>query len=177
MLLLETLEQRAPRGARIYAEVLGYGLNCDAHHPVAPDQDSVAAVHAAARMRNAGVKPGEVDLISAHGTGTKANDVTEAAAIREVFGDAPPPTVVDQVDDRPHHGRGQRAGRDRLRAGASTAGSSRRRSTTARPIRSAALDCVPNQARPADAAGRAEQRARLRRQQRDPDAAPSRDGA
>jgi 3-oxoacyl-[acyl-carrier-protein] synthase II len=92
ILLLEDLETARERGARIYAEVLGYGLNCDAYHPVSPDRTSVArcmqAAHAAA-----GVEPEDVDLISAHGTGTRANDVTEAAAIRHVFGDDPPPTI------------------------------------------------------------------------------------
>ncbi|TJZ54298.1 beta-ketoacyl-[acyl-carrier-protein] synthase family protein [Streptomyces piniterrae] len=91
ILLMESLESAQARGARIYAEVLGYGLNCDAHHPVAPDQDSLARCMEVAH-RNAGVKPEDIDFISAHGTGTRANDVTEAGAIRQVF-DAPPPTI------------------------------------------------------------------------------------
>ncbi|MFJ3972024.1 beta-ketoacyl-[acyl-carrier-protein] synthase family protein [Streptomyces parvus] len=91
ILFLESLESALARGARIYAEILGYGLNCDAHHPVAPDRDSLAACIELAH-RNAGVKPEDIDFISAHGTGTKANDVTEAGAIRQVFAD-PPPTV------------------------------------------------------------------------------------
>ncbi|TVL89230.1 beta-ketoacyl synthase [Streptomyces sp. SAJ15] len=93
VLLMESLESAVARGARIYAEVLGYGLNCDAHHPVAPNQDSVARCMRLA-LDNAGVKPEEVDFISAHGTGTKANDVTEASAIRQVFGDQAPPRTV-----------------------------------------------------------------------------------
>ncbi|WP_340557506.1 beta-ketoacyl-[acyl-carrier-protein] synthase family protein [Streptomyces sp. GSL17-111] len=92
VLLMESLESALARGARIYAEVLGYGLNCDAYHPVAPNQDSVARCMQLA-LDDAEVKPSEVDFISAHGTGTKANDVTEAAAIRRVFGDEPPRTV------------------------------------------------------------------------------------
>ncbi|MFH8370245.1 beta-ketoacyl-[acyl-carrier-protein] synthase family protein [Streptomyces sp. NPDC018031] len=91
VLLMESLESALARGARIYAEVLGYGLNCDAHHPVAPHQDSVAHCMRLA-LENAGIEPGEVDFISAHGTGTKANDVTEAGAIRQVF-EVPPRTV------------------------------------------------------------------------------------
>ncbi|MFD1048529.1 beta-ketoacyl-[acyl-carrier-protein] synthase family protein, partial [Kibdelosporangium lantanae] len=89
---LESLESALARGARIYAEVLGYGLNCDAYHQVAPNQDSVARCMELAQ-ENAGVKPHEIDLISAHGTGTKANDVTETRAIRSVFGDNTPRTV------------------------------------------------------------------------------------
>ncbi|MEU1311699.1 beta-ketoacyl-[acyl-carrier-protein] synthase family protein [Streptomyces cinnamoneus] len=92
VLVLESLESALARGATIYAEVLGYGLNCDAYHQVAPNGASVAECMAIA-LRDAGVKPEEVDLISAHGTGTKANDITEAGAIREVFGDAPPRTI------------------------------------------------------------------------------------
>jgi 3-oxoacyl-[acyl-carrier-protein] synthase II len=92
VLVLESLASARARGARVYAEVLGYGLNCDADHPVAPNKDSIARCVALAH-KNAGVEPGEIDFISAHGTGTKANDTTEAAAIRQVFGDTPPPTV------------------------------------------------------------------------------------
>ncbi|GAA1939008.1 beta-ketoacyl-[acyl-carrier-protein] synthase family protein [Amycolatopsis minnesotensis] len=92
VLLLETLESAQARGARIYAEVLGYGLNCDAHHQVAPNQDGVAKCMRLA-LDNAGLDPSQVDLISAHGTGTKANDVTECGAIHDVYGSAPPRTV------------------------------------------------------------------------------------
>ena len=91
VLLLETLASARARGARIYAEVLGYGLNCDAEHAVAPDQDSVARCIRLAHD-HAGIKPEDVDLISAHGTGTPTNDVVETGAIRQVF-DEPPPTV------------------------------------------------------------------------------------
>jgi 3-oxoacyl-[acyl-carrier-protein] synthase II len=89
-LLIETLPYARARGARIYAEVLGYGLNCDATHMVAPDAASIAACMRLAH-RNAGVKPDDIDYISAHGTGTPANDAVEAQAIFEVFGAAPPP--------------------------------------------------------------------------------------
>jgi 3-oxoacyl-[acyl-carrier-protein] synthase II len=92
MLMLERLSSALARGARIYAEVLGYGLNCDAYHQVAPNEESVARCMALA-LENAGVKPDQVDLISAHGTGTKANDVTESQAIRRVFGDDVPRTI------------------------------------------------------------------------------------
>jgi 3-oxoacyl-[acyl-carrier-protein] synthase II len=90
VLLMETYEHARQRGARVYAEVLGYGVNCDAKHPVAPDQDSIAECMRLAH-RHAEVKPEEVDYICAHGTGTPANDLTEARAVRDVFGDTPPP--------------------------------------------------------------------------------------
>lgn len=92
MLFLESLDSALARGTRIYAEVLGYGLNCDTYHAVAPNMESVARCMRLAQQ-NAGVKPGDIDFISAHGTGTKANDVTEATAIREIFGTRPPPTI------------------------------------------------------------------------------------
>ncbi|KAA2254449.1 beta-ketoacyl-[acyl-carrier-protein] synthase family protein [Solihabitans fulvus] len=89
-LFLESLESATARGARVYAEVLGYGLNCDANHMVAPDPVSIAQCMRLAH-RNAGIKADEVDYICAHGTGTPANDAVEAKAAVEVFGERPPP--------------------------------------------------------------------------------------
>ncbi len=92
MLLLETLEHARERGACAYAEVLGYGLTCDASHPVAPSVHAIAECMRVAQ-RNAGVEPDDVDYICAHGTGTPTNDQVEFQAIREVFGDRRlPPT-------------------------------------------------------------------------------------
>jgi 3-oxoacyl-[acyl-carrier-protein] synthase II len=92
MLLLESLDSALARGARIYAEVLGYGLNCDADHPVAPNEDSLARCMRLA-LEDANVQPSDVDLISAHGTGTRANDVSEVRAIKQVFGKCAPRTI------------------------------------------------------------------------------------
>jgi 3-oxoacyl-[acyl-carrier-protein] synthase II len=89
-LVLETLEHALARGARVYAEVLGYGLNCDARHKVAPDTDRIAGCMRLAHS-NAGVKPEDVDYICAHGTGTASNDQAEAEAVRTVFGEHAPP--------------------------------------------------------------------------------------
>ncbi|MGW2046480.1 beta-ketoacyl-[acyl-carrier-protein] synthase family protein [Streptomyces sp. NPDC001858] len=93
MLVLEDEQSALARGAHVYAEVLGYGLNCDAHHPVAPERDSVARCIRLA-LDDAGVKPEDVDLVSAHGTGTPTNDITEVQALRDVFGDAMPRTTA-----------------------------------------------------------------------------------
>jgi 3-oxoacyl-[acyl-carrier-protein] synthase II len=92
VVMLEPLAAAQARGARIYAEVLGYGINCDACHPVAPEEASVARCMELA-LQDAGVRPADVGLISAHGTGTRANDITETRAIHHVYGDKPPPTV------------------------------------------------------------------------------------
>ncbi|MGV9883993.1 beta-ketoacyl-[acyl-carrier-protein] synthase family protein [Streptomyces sp. NPDC003006] len=93
ILVLESLESALARGAHIYAEVLGYGLSCDANHPTAPDRDGIARGIRLA-LDDAGVEQEEIDFISAHGTGTKANDRTESAAIVDVYGDKAPRTVA-----------------------------------------------------------------------------------
>ncbi|MEU1969558.1 beta-ketoacyl-[acyl-carrier-protein] synthase family protein [Micromonospora sediminicola] len=90
VLVLETFAHAHARGARIQAELLGYGLNCDASHPVAPDTASIAECMRIAH-RNAGVQAADVDYICAHGTGTPANDLVEGRAIQEVFRGQPPP--------------------------------------------------------------------------------------
>lgn len=92
VVMMETLESALARGARIYAEVLGYGLSCDAHHPVSPEQSSIERCMRSA-LDDAGVAPEDVDLISAHGTGTRMNDVTESRAIRGVYEGRPPRTI------------------------------------------------------------------------------------
>lgn len=90
MLVLETLSSARKRNARIYAELLGYGSNCDANSMVAPDVDSIARCIGIAH-ENAGVTAEDVDYICAHGTGTRANDGAETAAINMVFSSSKPP--------------------------------------------------------------------------------------
>ncbi|MFI7394908.1 beta-ketoacyl-[acyl-carrier-protein] synthase family protein [Streptomyces tendae] len=89
-LVLETLDGAMARGARIYAEVLGYAVGCDAYHPSAPEPHSIARTMQSA-LRRSGVSPREVGYISAHGTGTRLNDRVEAQAVRTVYGAATPP--------------------------------------------------------------------------------------
>ncbi len=89
MLVLETAERARRRGARIYAEVAGYGLSCDAFHMTGGEPSGAGAVRAMeAALRDAGVPAGGVSYISAHGTGTLVNDRLEAIAIERVFGPA-----------------------------------------------------------------------------------------
>jgi 3-oxoacyl-[acyl-carrier-protein] synthase II len=85
ILVLESLESALERGAPIYAEILGYGLSCDAQHMTQPSIGGISQCMVKA-MQGAGVQADDVDYISAHGTGTIANDRTECAAIKEVFG-------------------------------------------------------------------------------------------
>ena len=86
MFLFEELEHAKKRGARIYAEISGFGLSSDASHITQPSIDGPArAVRMA--LAEAGVNPEEVDYINAHGTGTRVNDVTETNVIKAVFGE------------------------------------------------------------------------------------------
>jgi 3-oxoacyl-[acyl-carrier-protein] synthase II len=148
MLFLETLGSALRRGVHIYAEVLGYGMTCDANHPVAPDRvrigECVRVAHA-----NSGVSPAEIDLVSAHGTGTKANDLTEAAAMVEVFAGKPPPTV--SIKSMIGHSMGAASA-----LGAIACALALDRGFIPPTINhdqtdpECPLDCVPNHARPAD---------------------------
>lgn len=86
MLILETLGSAKQRRANIYAEILGYGLSCDGNHMTIPAVDGLERVMRRA-LSEANIGPDDVDYISAHGTGTPANDRAESAAIQGVFGE------------------------------------------------------------------------------------------
>lgn len=85
MLLLESLDSALRRGSRMHAEILGYGLSCDAYHSTAPRQEGLEKAMSKA-LKASGVQLGEVGYICAHGTGTNLNDSIECAAIKNVFG-------------------------------------------------------------------------------------------
>lgn len=88
IVILEEMEHARARGARIYAELAGYGATADAHHITAPAPGGEGAARAMRRaLATAGLKPEEVDYINAHGTSTDLNDKYETAAIKSVFGD------------------------------------------------------------------------------------------
>ena len=89
VVILEELETATRRGARVYAELVGYGATGDAYHLTAPAPDGEGAQRAMRRaMKDAGVQPADVQYINAHGTSTPANDVNETKAIKAVLGDA-----------------------------------------------------------------------------------------
>lgn len=88
VLMLEEYEHAKARGARIYAELIGFGMSGDAYHMTAPPENGAGAAAAMANaLRNAGIRPDEVDYINAHGTSTPAGDVAESQAIMQVFGE------------------------------------------------------------------------------------------
>lgn len=88
VLVLEPLDLALERGARIYAEVAGYGLSCDAHHMTAAHPEGAGAARAMERaLEMSGLAPGDVSYVSAHGTGTPTNDRLEAIALHRVFGE------------------------------------------------------------------------------------------
>ena len=87
VLMLEEYEHAKSRGAKIYAEVIGYGANCDAHHITAPAPGGAGGAACMAQaLADAGIAPEEVDYINAHGTSTPMNDACETAAIHSTFG-------------------------------------------------------------------------------------------
>ncbi|MEJ2509134.1 MAG: beta-ketoacyl-ACP synthase II [Gammaproteobacteria bacterium] len=88
VVVLEEYEYAKRRGAKIYAEVIGYGMSGDAYHMTSPAENGDGARRCMlAAMRNAGVNPDEVDYINAHGTSTQAGDKAEVAATKAAFGD------------------------------------------------------------------------------------------
>jgi 3-oxoacyl-[acyl-carrier-protein] synthase II len=88
VLILEELEHARSRGAKIYAEVVGYGMSGDAYHITAPSEDGDGGVRVMRMaLRKAGIRPDDIDYINAHGTSTPYNDKLETLAIKTCFGD------------------------------------------------------------------------------------------
>jgi len=88
ILILEELEYARSRGARIYGEIVGYGMTCDAYHMTSPVPGGLGAARAMSlALKDGGISPQQVSYINAHGTSTPANDSTETSAIKQVLGE------------------------------------------------------------------------------------------
>jgi 3-oxoacyl-[acyl-carrier-protein] synthase II len=152
ILLLEELQAALRRGAKIYAEIVGYGMTGDAFHPAAPAEDGDGARRAMlVALADAGIPPHEVQYINAHGTSTPLNDKIETAAIKNVFGDHAKAMVVTSSKSMTGHALGAAGGIE----AAITALSIKHQIVTPTanyevPDPDCDLDYVPNAARPAE---------------------------
>ena len=103
-IILEELEHAKARGAKIYAELIGYGSTTDAYHITSPSPDGEGGANAMARaLRNANIKPEEVDYINAHGTSTHLNDAIETKAIKATFGEHAKKLMVSSTKGNTGH--------------------------------------------------------------------------
>jgi len=104
IVILEELEHAKKRGAKIYAEVSGYGLNADAHHITSPAPEGEGAQRVMkAALADAKLSPADIGYINAHGTSTKINDATETLAIKKVFGDTARKVMVSSTKSMTGH--------------------------------------------------------------------------
>lgn len=103
-IILEELEHAKTRGAKIYAELIGYGSTTDAYHITSPSPDGEGGANAMKRaLKNANIKPEEVDYINAHGTSTHLNDATETKAIKTAFGEHAKKLMVSSTKGNTGH--------------------------------------------------------------------------
>ncbi len=149
ILVLEELEHAKARGAKIYAEVVGYGMTSDAFHITMPDMDGPRRVMLKT-LKDAGISPDHVDYINVHGTSTPAGDVNETKAIKAAFGDHAYKLALSSTKSMTGHLLGGAGG---LEAGITALAVHNQilppTINYETPDPDCDLDCVPNQARPA----------------------------
>jgi 3-oxoacyl-[acyl-carrier-protein] synthase II len=149
VLVLEPLERARARGTRIWAEVAGYGLSCDAHHMTAAHPEGEGAARAMERaLASGGLGPDQVSYVSAHGTGTPTNDRLEAVAVRRVFGERARRVPISSIKSMLGHTMGAASA---IEAAVCALACATDRVPPTINFESADpeidLDCVPNQAR------------------------------
>ena len=152
ILILEDLENAQKRGAKIYAELIGYGLNADAYHMTAPSPDGEGAARCMEiALKDAGISAGEVDYINAHGTSTPLNDAAETKAIKKVFKDHAYKLMVSSTKSMTGHLLGGAGGLEAIITVLSLyEGIVPPTINLENPDPECDLDYVPNQARKAD---------------------------
>jgi len=150
--ILEELELARRRGARIYCEVIGYGMSADAYHITAPCGDGDGAIRVMRRtLKDAGVEPDSVDYINCHGTSTPVGDPQEVKAIKAVFGAHASRLAVSSTKSMTGHLLGAAGGLEAgLTALAIHEGILPPTINLDNPDPECDLDCVPKQARKAD---------------------------
>ncbi len=115
VLVLEELEHAFARGARIYAEITGYGSTCDAYHITSPAEDgSGAAMAMELAIRDGGITPERVDYVNAHGTSTHHNDLYETRAIKKVFGEHAGKLLINSTKSMIGHALGAAGGLEEI---------------------------------------------------------------
>ncbi|MFD0711238.1 beta-ketoacyl-ACP synthase II [Paenibacillus sp. GCM10027626] len=150
VLILESLEHAQKRGAKIYAEIIGYGMSGDAHHMTEPDPEGAARCMTRA-LKDAGLEPAAIDYINAHGTSTPVGDKSETEAIKKAFGDHAYKLAVSSTKSMTGHLLGAAGGVEAVIVGLTL-----RDGIIAPTINldnqdpECDLDYVPNKARPSD---------------------------
>lgn len=147
MLVLETLENAKKRGARIYAELAGFGMSSDASHLTKPTLEGPTNAMRGA-LRDASLDPASVGYINAHGTGTAANDANECAVVQEVFGEHAASIAMSSTKSMHGHALGAAGALEAVATVMAVAnGVAPPTANFEEPDPECPLDCVPNEAR------------------------------